>query len=152
MKHGAAADARAGLGRDRELLVAGGLPGRARNHLDTILGVGTRAAQIIIAEIGADMSVFPTAAHLASWVRVCPGSNITGGKRKSGFTGGGSPWLRDILGECAWSATQSSSSPGTCSPPTPTTRRGTAVRAQFGGYLNAASGVISHAEQQPPVR
>ena len=79
----------------------------ARDHLDTITGIGKRAAEIIIAEIGVDMSVFPTAAHLASWARVCPGNNVTGGKRKSGFTGGGSPWLRDILVECAWAAARS---------------------------------------------
>jgi transposase len=78
----------------------------ARDRLDTIPGVGKRAAEIIIAEIGADMSVFPTAGHLASWARVCPGNNITGGKRKSGTTGGGNPWLRDVLVECAWAASR----------------------------------------------
>jgi transposase len=78
----------------------------ARDRLDSIPGVGKRAAEIIIAEIGADMSVFPTAGHLASWARVCPGNNITGGKRKSGTTGGGNPWLRDVLVECAWAASR----------------------------------------------
>ena len=80
---------------------------KARDHLSTIPGVAKKAAEIIIAEIGADMSVFPTPAHLASWARVCPGTNVTGGKRKSGFTGGGSPWLRDILVQCAWAASRS---------------------------------------------
>lgn len=79
----------------------------ASNHLDTITGVGKCAAERIIAEIGVDMSVFATAAHLSSWARVCPGTNITGGKRKSGFTGGGNPWLRDVLVECAWAASRS---------------------------------------------
>ena len=72
----------------------------ARDRLDTIPGVGKRAAETIIAEIGADMSVFPTAGHLASWARMCPGNNITGGKRKSGTTGGGNRWLR----EYSWNA------------------------------------------------
>jgi transposase len=76
----------------------------ARDHLDSIPGVGKRAAENLIAEIGVDMAVFPTAAHLASWACMCPGSNITGGKRRSGKTRPGSPWLRDALVEAAWGA------------------------------------------------
>lgn len=75
-----------------------------RQRLQTITGVGERAADVIIAEIGVDMSVFPTAAHLASWAGMCPGNNITGGKRKSGTTRGGGAWLREVLIECAWAA------------------------------------------------
>lgn len=82
-----------------------GLPfERARDHLDSITGVGKRAAETIIAEIGADMSRFPTAAHLASWAGMAPGNNITGGKRGSGRTTKGDVWLRDVLTECAWAA------------------------------------------------
>lgn len=77
---------------------------RARDQLDTIPGVGKRAAECIIAEIGADMTRFPTAAHLASWAGLAPGNNITGGKRGSGKTTKGDVWLTDILTQCAWSA------------------------------------------------
>lgn len=82
-----------------------GLPfARARDRLATITGVAERAAECILAEIGADMTRFPTAGHLAKWAGVCPGNNITGGKRRSGRTIAGDKWLRDILVQCAWAA------------------------------------------------
>lgn len=80
---------------------------QARDRLDTITGVGKRAAECIIAEMGLDMTRFPTAGHLASWAGVAPGNNISGGKRRSGRTTKGDRWLIDILTECAWSAARS---------------------------------------------
>jgi transposase len=80
---------------------------RARDQLATITGVGKRAAETIIAEIGTDMTVFPTAGHLASWAGRCPGNNLTGGKHRSGKTTKGNRWLGEVLIECAWAAARS---------------------------------------------
>jgi len=73
-------------------------------HLDTIPGVGRRTAEMIVAEIGPDMERFPTAGHLASWAGMCPGNNESAGRRKSGKTRKGSPWLREALVEAAQAA------------------------------------------------
>jgi transposase len=72
--------------------------------LVTIPGVSDRTAQVILAEIGADMSRFPTAGHLASWAGMCPGNNESAGKRKSGRTTKGSKWLRKALIEAGQAA------------------------------------------------
>lgn len=74
-------------------------------RLDTIPGVGRRVAQAILAEIGTDVSRFPTGSHLASWARVCPSNDESAGKRRSSHIGPGNPWLRATLVEAAWAAT-----------------------------------------------
>jgi transposase len=79
----------------------------ARDRLDTIPGVAKRCAEIIVAEIGVDMSRFPTPAHLASWAGLCPGNNESAGKHRSTATRHGSPWLTSALVEAAWSAVRS---------------------------------------------
>ncbi len=73
--------------------------------LQTIPGVGERVAEVIVSEIGVDMSRFPTDAHLASWAGVCPGNNESAGKQKSGKTTKGSIYLRSALTQAAWAAT-----------------------------------------------
>lgn len=72
--------------------------------LRTIPGIERRSAEVIIAETGGDPSAFPSARHLASWAGVCPGQNESAGKRKSGKTRKGSPWLRATLVESARAA------------------------------------------------
>jgi len=78
---------------------------RAREILDSIPGIGPRAAEVIIAEIGVRMEeVFPTDAHLASWAGICPGNKASGGKRLSGRTRKGNTYLRAALVQAAWAA------------------------------------------------
>lgn len=72
--------------------------------LDTIPGIDKRLAQVLIAEIGPDMSRFPSSAHLASWAGMCPGNNESGGKHRSGKTRKGPKWLREALVEAAHAA------------------------------------------------
>lgn len=76
----------------------------AIKKIDELPGIGKRSAEVIIAEIGIDMSRFPTDAHLASWSGLCPGNNESAGKRKSGKTNKGSKHLKSILIQCAKSA------------------------------------------------
>jgi transposase len=73
-------------------------------RLETIPGLGGRAAEVIVAEVGTDMAQFPTAGHLASWAGMCPGNNESAGKRRTGRTTKGSQWLRTVLVQVAWSA------------------------------------------------
>jgi transposase len=76
----------------------------AAARLESIPGLGARAAEVIVAEIGVDMTAFPTAGHLASWAGMCPGNNESAGRRRTGKTTKGSQWLRTVLVQVAWSA------------------------------------------------
>ncbi|MGW4995954.1 transposase [Streptomyces mirabilis] len=75
-------------------------------RLDAIPGIGPRIAQVILAELGPDMSAFPTPGHLASWARLCPRTVQSGTKQGRGRTGKGNPWLKAVLGEAAMSASR----------------------------------------------
>jgi len=74
--------------------------------LMTMPGVARATAEAIIAEIGLDMSRFPSAHHLASWAGACPGNHETAGKRRSGRTRKGNRWLRAALAQAAWTASR----------------------------------------------
>jgi transposase len=75
-----------------------------------IPGVSYRTAQVILAEIGTDMSRFPSAGHLASWAGMCPGNNESAGKHRNGRTRHGSKWLRIALVESAHAAARTKDS------------------------------------------
>jgi transposase len=78
--------------------------------LRSIPGIETRTAQVIIAEIGVDMSLFPSDRQLASWAGQCPGNDQSAGKRRSGRTRKGSKWLNDALKDAAMAAIRTNDS------------------------------------------
>jgi transposase len=73
-------------------------------RLDEIPGIGVKAAQVILAEIGLEMGQFPTAAHLVAWARLCPRTRQSGAKKGAGKTAKGNPYLKGVLGEVAAAA------------------------------------------------
>jgi transposase len=78
--------------------------------LGTIPGVSTLSAEVIISEIGTEMSRFPTAGHLISWAGLCPKSDESAGKRRSTRMKKGAPWLKSTLIQCAWAASRKKNS------------------------------------------
>jgi transposase len=82
----------------------------AITHLSMSPGISTLAARSIVAEIGLDMSRFPSAGHLLSWAGWCPDQNESAGKRKAIRLRKGAPWLKTILVQCAWAAVRKKAS------------------------------------------
>src|SRR5487761_1974165 len=74
--------------------------------LRSIPGISDLSAEVIVSEIGTDMSRFPTAGHLISWAGLCPGQNESAGKRRSSRMRKGAPWLKTALVQCAWAGTR----------------------------------------------
>ena len=73
-------------------------------RLTTIPGIGEVAAQVILSEVGDDMTRFPAVGHLVSWAGLCPRNDESAGKRRSTRLRQGAPWLKSLLVQCAWSA------------------------------------------------
>ena len=88
----------------------------AVNRWLTVPGIKHRLAWRLVAEVGPTVEAFPSAADIVSWAGICPGNNQTAGKRKSGTTRSGNPWLRRALCEAAWAASKT---------------KGTYLQAQF---------------------
>jgi transposase len=78
--------------------------------LSTIPGISSLSAETIVAEIGIDMSRFPTAGHLISWAGLCPRNDESAGKRRSTRMKKGAPWLKTTLIQCAWAASRAKKS------------------------------------------
>jgi transposase len=82
------------------------LTARDIQRLDEIPGINLRTIQNVVAEIGTNMEQFPTAGHLSSWAGLCPGNEVSAGKRKRSRTTQGNQWLRRALTVAAWSASR----------------------------------------------
>jgi transposase len=76
----------------------------AVKRLDAVPGFDRRSGQVVVAEVGTDMTRFPSAHHLASWAGVCPGNNQSGGRRRDGRTRHANNWLKGALTQAAWGA------------------------------------------------
>jgi transposase len=78
--------------------------------LSTIPGISTLSAEVVVAEIGLEMTRFPTAGHLISWAGLCPKNDESAGKRRSTRMRKGAPWLKTTLIQCAWAAARTKGS------------------------------------------
>ena len=101
----------AALARIDEEVSANVKPFRAAiEMLSTIPGISTLSAEVLVSEIGTDMSRFETAGHLISWAGLCPRNDESAGKRRSNRMKKGAPWLKTTLIQCAWAASRKKNS------------------------------------------
>ncbi len=114
--------------------------------LSTIPGVSRLSAEVIVAEIGTDMSRFPSAGHLISWAGLCPGNDESAGKRRSTRMKKGAPWLKTNLIQCAWAAARTRQTYLKAQYLRLKSRRGPkkAIGAVAASILNAAYHMILH--------
>jgi transposase len=89
----------------------------ALQRLDEVPGIGGKAAQVLIAELGLNMGQFPTPGQLVSWARLSPRTIQSGAKRRAGTTGKGNPYLKGVLGEVAAAAAKTDTFPWRALPP-----------------------------------
>jgi transposase len=76
----------------------------AAERLAVIPGIGPQAAEVVVAEMGIDMTPFPTSTQVTAWAGICPGNNESAGKHRSGRTPKGNRWLKRTLAQAAWAA------------------------------------------------
>jgi transposase len=96
----------------------------AVRRLDQVPGIDRRSGQVIVAEVGTDMTRFPSAQHLASWAGICPGNDRSADRRRSGRTRQANHWLKAALTQAAWGASRTRRSYFSARHRRLTTRRG----------------------------
>ena len=119
----------------------------AVKRLDEVPGFDVRTGQNVVAEVGTDMSRFPSARHLASWAGLCPGNDESAGKRRSGRTRKANRWLKAALAQAAWGAGRTRRSYFSAQHRRLTTRRG--VKRATVAVAHSLLGVVYHLLSDP---
>ena len=125
----------------------------AAERLTSLPGISDVAAQVILAEIGPDMSMFPTAGHLLSWAGLTPRLDESAGKQRSTRVKKGAPWLKPVLVQCAFAAARAKNSYLQAQFLRLKARRGPkkAAIAVAASILTAAYHMLPHAARRHPL-